>query len=215
VEILGAEGWSGVRYAEPGSAMGDGVTVGGGATTAEIEGWANAVDERTLAVGGAEFFAALLKSRGWARRELPVRPTPAGAMLVVCGSRPKGEIPNALHMPSSLNHWRETICAALTSKQCAIMAAPIGRWSPEEVTEELADAVAFVLERCGAQWLVIEGGETAAAIVGKLEWSRFAVDGQLEPGVVQLRVTGSIAPGLIVKPGSYPWPSGFREALGI
>ena len=58
--------------------------------------------------------------------------------------------------------------------------------------------------------LLIEGGDTAAAILQTFGWHDFHVLHQWEPGVVTLQPEDSAAPPITIKPGSYPWP---REIL--
>jgi uncharacterized protein YgbK (DUF1537 family) len=72
--------------------------------------------------------------------------------------------------------------------------------------------VDFVLAKCDVKWLVIEGGETAAAIVRNMGWTRFLVLGQLGPGVVQLEVFGKRAPRLIVNRGAILGRVGLKKS---
>ncbi len=68
--------------------------------------------------------------------------------------------------------------------------------------EVMAQAVHALIMQHPPQLLLIEGGATAFAILSKLRWSTFSVEGQYAPGVVGIR-HGNIH--IILKPGSYPW----------
>ena len=66
----------------------------------------------------------------------------------------------------------------------------------------MAQAVLALVVQHPPQLLLIEGGATAFAILSKLRWSTFSVEGQYAPGVVGIRHGGI---HIILKPGSYPW----------
>ena len=50
--------------------------------------------------------------------------------------------------------------------------------------------------------IVIEGGATAFAVIGRLGWTSFSVKRELSPGVVCLSYGDT---DIILKPGSYDW----------
>ncbi|MGN0221380.1 MAG: four-carbon acid sugar kinase family protein [Prevotella sp.] len=66
----------------------------------------------------------------------------------------------------------------------------------------MAQAVYTLIMQHPSQLLLIEGGATAFAILSKLRWTTFSVEGQYAPGVVGIRHGHT---HIILKPGSYPW----------
>ncbi len=55
--------------------------------------------------------------------------------------------------------------------------------------------------------LILEGGATAFSILTQLEWNRFSVENEVDPGVVRLKHIDGVGRITFVtlKPGSYPW----------
>jgi uncharacterized protein YgbK (DUF1537 family) len=74
------------------------------------------------------------------------------------------------------------------------------------LTDRLAQAVELTLERCVAARVFLEGGATAAAVVGQLGIQRFRAQPSPGPGVGALEPVGQEGPLFLIKPGSYPWP---------
>lgn len=72
----------------------------------------------------------------------------------------------------------------------------------------MADACRRLALECQPATIVIEGGATAYSALSRMGWHAFSVEGQLEPGVVALRLdvgNGEKGPLVILKPGSYAW----------
>mgnify|MGYP002818089147 CR=1 FL=1 len=61
--------------------------------------------------------------------------------------------------------------------------------------------------------LLVEGGDTAAAILDAFRWRTFRMLHEWEPGVVTLQPADSSAPPITIKPGSYPWPPEILSCL--
>jgi len=225
VRTMLAAGTGGVRVCRVSESLPEtGVVIGEGETPEELRGWAERVDETTLPVGAAPFFAALLQSRGRAvaRRQCQ---EPAGKVLVVSGTtarvvdwrcaRKAGEV-RILPMPEAVFHtgsrefladWVKKVGVALD--ETGFAAASIGgtqmldRSQSARLAGHLADLAASVLARHAVDQLWLEGGATASAVIRKMGWMGLRVAGELGPGVVQLRPPiGS--PLVTVKPGSYP-----------
>ena len=76
----------------------------------------------------------------------------------------------------------------------------------------MAELAAAVLADNRVDWLLIEGGATASAILRQLRWDRFTVVAEFSPGVAHLRPAGGEA-NLVVKPGSCGWPGAIWNQL--
>ena len=62
--------------------------------------------------------------------------------------------------------------------------------------------------------LLVEGGATAAAVAAELGWLRFAVHALDASGVgVLTPISDRFAPTVLIKPGSYPWPTTVWQAF--
>ena len=71
----------------------------------------------------------------------------------------------------------------------------------------LARMIAGVIEKTSIEQLVISGGSTASRIMRFLSWKRLSPVFEISPGIVALKVLGKTDCHVIIKPGSYPWPS--------
>jgi len=209
----------------------NGIVIGEGETFEDLRAWAARVDEDTLPVGGAPFFAALLASRG--RVSGGRRCAKAGPrVLVVSGTtsrvvdwrnaREGGDV-SVLPMPAAVfergSHesaidWADEVAQAVDETGFAV--ASIG---PERLVDRsqsgrlvghLAEVASSVLARSTVDQLWLEGGATASAVVRRMAWTSLDVVGELAPGVIQLRPALG-GPLIAVKPGSYPW-GGAKES---
>jgi uncharacterized protein YgbK (DUF1537 family) len=212
-----------------------GIIVGEASSQADLESWAKCCDAATLPAGGAEFFAALLKVKGFRLR--PTKPqVPAGIRkppitLFVCTSaspagqkaveEARGRGVTVVTMPKELwkddcpphtvlERWAENTMTALEQNRRVIVAIaqPFVRGpSPaRKLRGHTADLVENVLARTWIDELCIEGGSTASAVVRRLGWRRFRPRLELAPGAVRVSVVEKPALHLTIKPGSYPWP---------
>ncbi|NNE92973.1 MAG: hypothetical protein HKN23_15115 [Verrucomicrobiales bacterium] len=75
---------------------------------------------------------------------------------------------------------------------------------PAALLESIAESVAKLIEENAADFLLLEGGGTARAVIDHFGWTDFSVLAEIAPGTVAVRSGHS--PVLLVKPGSYPWP---------
>ncbi len=221
-----------VTVRKPGEPLPEkGIVIGEAASAEDLETWAKACDERTLAGGAAEFFAAYLEAKGHARA--PAGETamaPEERILILSGSAsavsreqlrelrrrgiPLVEMPPELYPAAGrvdpiIHEW--ALSVAYTFRRTGRVIAAIGRpplpGQPRAArfAAYLAEMAAQVLERYPARHIWVEGGATAAALVRRLRWKRLEVVEELRPGVVRLRPSGQETPLIVVKPGSYDW----------
>jgi len=198
-----------------------GIALGEACKVDEVRQWAAHFSPVTLPAGGADFFQAILEANGLQ----PSRPyhvkLGSGPQLFVCGSasaysRQLIELARAHGVPvcsepQDVSDWIDCACRAMqrNSRALMIIDQPMDRrpGASQWLETMLAQAAAAVIHRHGNFNLLVDGGSTASALCATMGWKRFIIDGELEPGVVQMRVADDKSrQRLIVKPGSYPWP---------
>ena len=233
--LTGSSALPDVRVADLSKGIGrTGITVGNAATAEEMHQWAAlGRQSNCLLAGGADLFRAVLDVLGHTFRTHAAVPTPPGKMLIVCGSTaassretlerwhqmglhvcpmPEGADDSTCEQtwaPSALAHFNGPDAHAILSIRHAVSPARAiaFRNCMAETVRQIVSSVTDDLT------LVIEGGATAAAIVTALGWTAFHVEGNISPGVVAMRpliragVRGRLR--IILKPGSYPWPTHF------
>lgn len=217
-----------------------GLIVGQATDSADLKHWAGRVGSDVLPAGAAEFFAAWLEAQGhaphitadpeWRRRRggrhLFVSGTTASAgqaFVARCQAHgwpvlapPPGLFAPAGPIAGALAQWSVSVAEALDHRLMAIMTigGPLRReadW-PARLNDYLARAAAGALARQPVDYLWVEGGATAQALLRRLGWRRLTVTAEIEPGVVALAPAGP-GPEVIVKPGSYAWPVELVEPL--
>lgn len=188
----------------------------------DLAAWAAQVDAHTLPAGGVEFFESLLRQQptddqatanvnSWFRPQ--AEPT---RTLWVCGSAAawperQGEWKRrnlaVVPLPADPAAWTKAIELAFEKNSAVGMAVgDRSELAPRQCTRLMSQTVANVLQAVPVDDLLIEGGATASACVRHLGWARFAVRWVPRPGTAGLKVVGTDAPRLVIKPGSYAWP---------
>lgn len=211
-----------------------GVVVGEAASAAQVRHWAQQVDWRTLAAGGADFFLALLVQHGFSPRKNRLKaPKPAaGTTLFVSGSLAESSIgfldecrsrewPVSL-MPYELfagrgrdqKHqlvWAQRAIDALAghSKVAIGIGQPTlpGRREGLRLGKILVETVKKVLAEVHPDRICVEGGSTAALLLAQLGWKRLLVECEFSTGVTGARPLVRNGSLLVFKPGSYDWPA--------
>jgi D-threonate/D-erythronate kinase len=201
---------------------------------------ASEVDSDTLPAGGADFFEAVLKAKNKIRAPALSEAVPftlKGSTLIVCGSAAAWDNGRAsdcaamgipvIPMPqqiftgdvtsAAMHEWCAAAWTALHNHGRAMLT--IGRHStdrstlaPRQLADRLAQAVVAIVTNHKIEWLALEGGSTAAAILRQLGWTRLTAFPAELIGVAAL--SPASGPSLLIKPGSYPWPRDvFARAL--
>ncbi|MHC4337660.1 MAG: four-carbon acid sugar kinase family protein [Planctomycetota bacterium] len=210
-----------------------GITIGEAETKQDLLLWAAQLGDQTIPAGAADFFAAILESKGFhlIPSQEKTESLQAKTALFVCtaGSRYSHKaieeaqshgIP-VCRMPPELFHncqpddkllqqWTNDTITTLQkySKAIVTIDQPVAR-NPalaRKLRHHIAALVENVLSRTSIDELFIEGGATASAIVRRLQWTRFFPCAELAPGIVRMRVKEKQNLYLTIKPGSYPWP---------
>jgi uncharacterized protein YgbK (DUF1537 family) len=219
----------------------EGIGVGDAMTFEDVRNWAARVKTGTLPVGGSDFFKALLEEEGLmtGQQQTNVFVNSGDVTLVVCGSasemsreavkRAQQEGYQVLPMPDAvfaegqvasqpLMVWGSQIADALQSSGHAIIAMcqPVisDRTCAAHFAQKTAEVVAHVLSVAKVDRLLLEGGATASTVVGRMGWNDFVLQGEMAPGIVNLRTATQDATRLTIKPGSYSWPVNWKILLG-
>lgn len=237
LRLLGRVGSISVSVLRQGAVMPrDGVLVGEAREFGDVRHWAQWVAGNTLAVGGADFFRALLLKHGHSRRRdadrVPIDLKGRGRtkMLFVSGSLADSSLRfldrcrsrgwPVLSMPPILlaarpGHpsavaWAREISGAMETHPQVVAAIGVpllpGRQTPLRLGRILTGTVSRVLSAAKPDLVCVEGGETAAWLMHRMTWKRLRVQAELRTGVTMLRPGGRRQMLLVVKPGSYPWP---------
>jgi uncharacterized protein YgbK (DUF1537 family) len=172
---------------------------------------ASAVRPEQLPVGGADFFAALLQTlQHLGCNSVPHWPLASAlTRLLVCGSATAW--PHRLQLAKLAQVPTATIPAdiavfayQLTQRRAGLMG--LGATVQADSLDQLATAVATTLASLPIDWLLLEGGETAAHVVRKMNWYRFQIATLCDHGLASLKPIGWESQQVLIKPGSYAWP---------
>jgi uncharacterized protein YgbK (DUF1537 family) len=210
-----------VRCAEPGEAATAKVTIGGATNQAEIQEWTARRDPQTLLAGGADFFAATLRSIGLSRVDpRPINVSREAAIFVFgSASQPSRDFVDRLLASgypvcnvssSAISEVRRELLDQYEFAGRAFVAAraEVSPRNSERIRETIATLIATVVNDAEVKTLFIEGGATASAIINALGWKLLSVEGELSTGIVSLRPAEHQLPAIVLKPGTYPWPPG-------
>ena len=190
---------------------------------------ARQVGPETLAAGAMEFFTALLRRTPLRSGTAPEFETRSPLRLFACGSHAawagtrvrecQGRGVPIVPMPRrifeedfedrEIDQWADETVGAFAigdRVMIAIGGEKISGLPPGRLDSRLADAVRRVLNRVTIGQLCLEGGATAASVLGRCGWKRLQVGRAIAPGLARLQVLNNPAPLVLIKPGSYPWP---------
>jgi uncharacterized protein YgbK (DUF1537 family) len=225
-----------IRCLAPGQAIpANGIAVGGGTSASDIHYWTTQVNPQTLPAGGADFFGAMLQSRGHSPIAAKTTKSYLTNALAIFGSASApsrdcvhkisargvaicampADVFNMTNNAVAMTLWHREVLAQLVNTGYALIAVrhPIAPERAEHIRGTFADLVAQIIPIHRVETLFIEGGATAAAIIQRLGWTELRVESQIAPGIVGLRPVAALHPLLILKPGTYPWPAGLLPGI--
>jgi uncharacterized protein YgbK (DUF1537 family) len=194
----------------------------------DLARYAAEVDAQTLPAGGVDFFQALLRAR---RPEHVVQTLESSPRtLYICGSAaawdagraeqftiqriPVVAMPDTLFAgtrdPAALAAWSANVISTLESSRRAVLTIGRSSKSPSPLTSEelldlLIETALTTMGQARIDRICLEGGATAAELLKRLGWTRLIASGGGASGVATLHPPSG--PALLIKPGSYPWPS--------
>lgn len=210
------------------------LVVGDALTHADLEDWAQAVTPDILPGGSSAFFKALLdrwfpQSAQTEETGLPQTGLPQpGLSLLVSGTRAPAQrdLLNRIFQtggpavpldPDNLDSQSLRAAARqvdehfqASGKALVFMRGGCARSNgdlAQKILSALSELTATLLSHHPVAHLAVEGGATAASIFKRMEFLRLSVLREWSPGTVLVKpLQSDAAPGITVKPGSYPWP---------
>lgn len=137
--------------------------------------------------------------------------------IIVCGSTQSKPVSCGVgiyYMPSDVYNgtapadiWNKELAKAYGEKHSVILAlrdrSRTGKESAVYLRETMAGTVKYLVDIHRPDELIIEGGATAFAILGRLGWDSFAIVREIAPGVIRMRASNGTY--VTMKPGSYHW----------
>ncbi len=184
-------------------------------TTQDLLNAAATLQASTLPAGASPFFSALLQTKKLVRAKADQKIPPnvlTGTTILVSGSFSEVSKQTA----KQFEQWNRPVIR-IDPKEDQVPNIELLETSPvamiklaDEVLPEpthlplfIADCLQYITM---PDHIMIEGGDTAAAILKKFQWHSFKVIHQWEPGVTTLQPNHPNSPIITIKPGSYPWP---------
>jgi D-threonate/D-erythronate kinase len=214
-----------------------GIAIAEAATTGDVAKWAKVLNEGIFPAGGAEFFDVLLTLKelrgGFQTPGAPAMNDTSreffvsGAVTAMARKfvaeakqkkQPVFSLPKELGWgndlaPAAAEAVGRRIAEAFDSHLRVVLTVGLPRVTNPKVSEKLSDHVAQIavraLRHADVAYVFSEGGATSAALVRRMKWSRLTVLREHAPGVATLLADEGKKIFLTIKPGSYPWPSGF------
>ncbi len=108
------------------------------------------------------------------------------------------------------------IAASAPPDKVAALQAKLGRDAAGALVEQVMADIAEGLVARGVRRLVVAGGETSGAVVGRLGVARLRIGGEIDPGVPWTYAEGSGAPMLLaLKSGNFGAPDFFTKAFSL
>lgn len=191
----------------------EGIVVGEAESTADVEAWANTIDESWMLVGAGDFYTALLQKK--------YQPGPQAAFtlqsphLYVCGTafEERKQFIRSLnccaYMPDNINEEWLTETGEIIKKQGkAVIAIDESNESALALRTAMAKAVAAIVAQKNVKEIFIEGGSSAASVLEELSIKQLTPVNELSRGVVRMKA-GDLF--ITVKPGSYQLPNEIIE----
>lgn len=203
----------------------------------DITSWAKWLPSPCLAVGGVDFFKALLNHRHPDKKgplNVPHSKLPSSRILA-CGSlaacqsgrlelwrqhrRPVFLLEKEWLLSDDENlptDWANPVLESI--KEGGFCLIGIGKRDFERGMDStiparrLVSAIHALNRTHPIEQILVEGGETAFLLLQSLEHHRFSVLNSSSEGIPELVPVGHTTPRIVPKPGSYPWPDEFLDA---
>jgi uncharacterized protein YgbK (DUF1537 family) len=205
-------------------------TIVNAATDEDLNQAARLKNHETVIAGSAAFFKAYLESMNLIPLTDGVSISTLKNILFVRGSafaKSRDEVertsanganvtylsPLIIDTPdyqSKTDNYASELISVLKKGENAILAIgePVlqGKEAAGKIKDMMSDVVRNVLSAINVNELVIEGGATTSAILGKLNYIQFVPTFEYAPGVVRMKVRAKENMYLTIKPGSYQFP---------
>jgi uncharacterized protein YgbK (DUF1537 family) len=212
--------------------------IGQADSSEKVRAWARARKESVLAVGGSEFFGALLAEELHCATPPVVEEFEFGEdrQLFICGTASKAghhlvrsarkarvpvfTLPHELmwgndFSPGAHEAISQRVVEAFGKGRRVVLGVglpPVRNvQAARRLSENLVDIAERVLRRAKVKYVFAEGGATSAELVRRMKWSRLEVRREWAPGVATLAVADENPLWLTIKPGSYSWPEAWTR----
>jgi uncharacterized protein YgbK (DUF1537 family) len=209
-----------------------GIIVGDVSSQLDLARWAQKLDNKTMAAGGAGFFDVILannfiKQHEWSGDTFYLD----GRSLFVMGSRyPKDKkmidkingnglirmnMPEEIYRnrdfaPELLDNWADEIIHSLERSDKVLVTIDYEFYSEPglniRIRKTIGRLIKMVMDRSSIDNLLIEGGATTYEILQNMNITRLYPFCELGLGIIQMRVEKYPDLCIITKPGSYNWP---------
>ena len=214
---------------------GAGVHVGNAVTDHDLEAWAARVDDNVVPAGAADFFAAVLDSRGQAssKNGKPRLEAFGARRLYLCGSNfpssrdavaearshsvAVSDMPDEIYYADKFDvgkvfDWANSLQAMVEDNGAVIVTAnqvpgPDRPFRRRVITRSMAEVASRVVKAGLVDELFIEGGSTSQAVMSALNADSLYPSQSIAPGVTRMRVDAYPQLHITMKPGSYSWPA--------
>jgi len=208
-----------------------GIYIAEATTPEDVEQRAGEVQEGILPAGGADFFTAYLKARGYTTKNTPpFNGIKSNHSLIVLGSTSNHDlsqfayiqsrdivecnVPRIIFYRDAPQKWIKKLEKAYLGHDSLILSInhqpQKGREIALNVREGMATGVVALLSERLPQELIIEGGATAFSILKRTNWDIFKVEQEVTPGVIRMTPLENQDITVTLKPGSYPWGGLFQ-----
>jgi D-threonate/D-erythronate kinase len=208
------------------------------ASTADLQNYVAATDERDLCCGGAELFECFLHHLGYKQTVVSNNHSDNNFVLIINGSTARRqsekelfdylEIPQ-FFVPGTFSHNNFTladqevqqsfirILDTLRSRKMAVVSIAHPIHPDKAVSEMFLNYFVELKQYLTARMRVsdihfcLTGGATASAVIRNSAIGEIHINAEIAPGVVSL--VSDNKEQFTVKPGSYPWPQPWLEKL--
>ena len=209
-----------------------GIYIAEATTTEEMEQRAKEVQEGTIPAGGADFFTAYLKARGYTTKNtVSFNGIKSNHSLIVLGSTSNHDlsqfayiqsqdivecnVPRIIFHRDAPQKWIKKLKKAYLEHDSLILSInhqpKKGREVALNIREGMATGVTALLSERLPQELIIEGGATAFSILKRMDWDVFRVKQEVTSGVIRISPLENPDITITLKPGSYPWGRLFQQ----
>jgi len=215
------------------------IVIGNADQSDHLKQWTSKLQNGILPAGGADFFSAILDSKGFQCNQSPREDCfpITERLLILHGARNQLEHDHEKTLgsqESGVNHiefifngieelndqkskeWILQITKSLRENRVTFVRfytnAPRTLTLSQTLTAFTGDLIQGIFYQKIIPHIIIEGGSTASSIIRRMDWNRWIPVQELNPGTVTLKEKES-GITMTVKPGSYTWPESIKRLI--
>ena len=191
------------------------------ASEEDLKNWASKIRKEHLPAGASPFLAAYLENLGHEPTYKHPKPNLRKRALFISGSLSENSRKTAesfkkkgLQVLELSDDWANTL-PELAPEVAMVKFTRQKLSNRKELPRNLAEWLKKSFSQCQnkVSHLLIEGGDTAAAIMDVFSWHSCKVIYEWESGVVTLQPSEDKSQLITIKPGSYTWPKDILRTL--